>query len=400
MSCELIVLALGCGLALSALSASAAEGNAVPLAPLEKVELPTVYLYDGQAPGAKGDADEDRPRLNIMRADPKGACGTGVIVCPGGGYNVRAMDYEGVQVAQWLNSLGIDAFLLSYRVRNAGYTPDDAFADGTRAVRYVRHHAAEYSVDQKRIGMIGFSAGAHLSLRVATDNDAGNADAADPVERESSRPDFVLLIYTPGLGWGRQDATTPAAPAAGLPPAFIFHTANDQLVPVDNALETFRHWKASGAEAELHVFGGYGPHGVGMASGLPGAQQWPELAGVWMRRNALLTGKERVSVEGQVTIDGTSSGSAWVTFIPVDSDHDPIAAVGANLKDGTFHLDAKYGPVVGRCRVEVRQYCRQFLTVPSQTELHTYTSASPAGGPILVDLHPGSNKVEIAITTK
>ncbi len=196
------------------------KGPAVPLAPVEKVDLSPVYLWDGAAPGAKGSADEDRPRINVLRADPKDACGTGVIVCPGGGYSVRAMDYEGLQVAQWLNSLGIDAFLLSYRVGNAGYARDDAFADGTRAVRYVRHHAADYGVDPNRIGMIGFSAGAHLSLRAATDNDAGDADAADPVERESSRPDFVLLIYTPGLDVGSQgcdDARRPRRrPAAGL----------------------------------------------------------------------------------------------------------------------------------------------------------------------------------------
>ncbi len=172
-------------------------------------------------------------------------------------------------------------------------------------------------------------------------------------------------------------------------------------MPVDNALETFRFWKASGAEAELHVFGGYGPHGVGMASGLPGAQDWPELAASWMRRSALLTGKERVSVEGQVTIDGASSGSAWVTFIPVDSDHDPVAAVGTNLKDGTFHLDAKYGPVTGRCRVEVRQVLPPVPGRPlADGAAHLHQRSARAATPILVDLHPGRNKVDIAITTK
>jgi acetyl esterase/lipase len=363
----------------------------------EEVRLTAVYLWDGPAPGARGDAEEDRPRINVLLADPKMACGTGVIVCPGGGYNVRAMDYEGLQVAQWLNSLGNSAFLLPYRIRNAGYTPEDAFADGVRAVRFVRHHAAEYGVDPRRIGMIGFSAGGHLIARVAVEHDAGDPQAADPVERAPSRPDFVLLIYTPSRGWLQTLQERPSA--ADLPPAFIFHTTNDQLVPVESALEILRGWKASGAEAELHVFGGYGPHGVGLASGLPGAQDWPSLAAVWMRRSGLLTGKERVAVEGRVTVDGAPSGSAWVTFVPLDSDHDPIAAVTAGLEDGAFSLDAAHGPVTGRHRIEVRVYCKQFLTVPSQADLRTYTSASPGGEPLQADLRPGRNRVDIAIAS-
>jgi len=397
MACELLILTLSCGVALHAFSA-VAEGTAIPLATPEDVPLPSVYLYDGPAPGAKGDADEDRPHLNILRADPQNACGAAVIVCPGGGYNVRAMDYEGLQVARWLNTLGVDAFLLSYRVKKFGYTAEDAFVDGRRAIRWVRHNAERYGVDPRRIGMIGFSAGGHLAARVAAEHDAGDAEAADPVERQSSRPDFALLIYTPVRG---RLVEGEAPPAADLPPTFLCHTSGDTLVSPYSALDYYRRLRDAGAEVELHVFGGYGPHGTGMATGLPGTQRWPELAGIWMRRNALLTGKERVSVEGRVTVDGASSGSAWVTFIPVDSDHDPIAAARTNLKDGTFSLDATHGPVPGRHRVEVRQYCKQFLTVPSMAGERTYTSARPdSDEPILVDLKPGRNEVNIAIVTK
>jgi len=403
MTGGLIAVALGCGVVLSALMMDATRaGKEVPPATPEEVSLPTHDIWDGPAPGAKGQADEDRPCISVLRADPARACGTAVIVCPGGGYNVRAMDYEGLQVAQWLNGIGVDAFLLSYRVKKFGYTPDDALADGQRAVRWVRHHAAEFGIDPRRIGMVGFSAGGHLIARVAEEPGEGVPDAADPVERESSRPDFLMLIYAPLGGHRPIPAIVKTSPAqTAPPPAFIFHTSGDTLIPAEGALNYYRELRAAGAEAELHIFGGYGPHGIGLASGLPGAQEWPRLAASWMRRNAFLTGKERVSVRGRVTVDDESVGTAWVTFYPIDSESEPIAAARTNLADGTFSLDAADGPVTGRHRVEVRQVCRQFLTVPSQAEEHVYTELSPdAQGPIVVLLEPGENTVNIAIRTR
>ena len=400
MSTELVFLACVTAILAPALVAGAEQPAAKPelLEPLQ-VNLPTVRLWDGDAPGAKGTADEDRPRLSIVAPDAAHACGTAVIVCPGGGYNVRAMDWEGLQVAHWLNAHGVSAFILSYRVRKYGYDAPDAFVDGQRAVRWLRHNAATYGVDPHRIGMIGFSAGAHLTYRVSVGYDAGTPDAADPVERESSRPDFAFLIYCPDPAtWGKKEGERRVVDAT-TPPTFIFHTAEDNLLSPNGVMAYFQALRAAGVEAELHVFGGYGPHGVGLGAGLPGPQQWPDLAANWMRRNAFLTGKERVAVKGRVTIDGKVASTARVTFVPADSDYEPIAGVGAD--QGAFALDAKDGPVVGRYHVEVRVLCRQFLAVPSEEDAVLYTKASPdAAGPLTVDLKPGSNAVELDIKTK
>ncbi len=401
MSGELLAVAFGCGL-LALTFAASGEGaeSQRELATPEEVELTTVQLWGGPAPGARRDTDEDRPRLDVLQADPESACGTAVIVCPGGGYNVRAMDYEGLQVARWLNGLGVHAFVLSYRVRRFGYDRDDAFADGRRAVRWVRHNAETYGVDPRRIGMIGFSAGGNLISRVALGNDPGDPDAADPVERQSCRPDFVMLIYTPMRRPGGDEEAPPAGADPG-PPAFICHTAGDHVVSPGGVLEYLGALREAGVEVEIHVFGGYGPHGVGLASGLPGARAWPDLAASWMRNSGFMTAKERVSVEGEVVVDGASSGLARVTFIPVESDHDPIAGVLADLKTGAFKLDAKYGPVPGLHRVEVRQVCKQFLTVPTMNGEILHTRAAPGDKePLTVNLTPGHNVVSIAISTK
>jgi acetyl esterase/lipase len=401
MSGELLLVVCLLGVLLPTLAAGAEETELERLEP-ETVELPTVYLWEGDAPGAEGEDEEDRPRLNVVAPSPERACGTAVIVCPGGGYNVRAMDWEGLQVARWLGELGVHAFILSYRVRNHGYGPAEAFVDGRRAVRRVRRHADEYGIDPGRIGAVGFSAGAHLVSRLTLEHDPGDADAGDPVERESSRPDFAMLIYCPNPGTRRgEEEEGPSPVNAATPPTFIMHTARDELLSPDPMLEHVRALREAGVETELHVFGGYGPHGIGMATGLPGAEEWPALAALWMRRSAFLTGKERVAVEGRITIDGKAPEMARITFIPVESDHDPIAAVRTGKPLGTFQLQAEHGPVTGRHRVEVRLVCRRFLTVPSQQDIVLYTKASPdAEGPLTLDLHPGTNAVNLDITTR
>jgi len=399
---ELLLVICLLGLLLPTLAADAAEEAEPELLEPDTVEVPTAYLWEGAAPGAKGQDEEDRPRLNIIAPPPDRACGTAVIVCPGGGYNVRAMDWEGLQVARWLNTLGVHAFILSYRVRKYGYEAQDAFVDGRRAVRWVRHHATEYGIDPGHIGAVGFSAGAHLVSRLTLDHDSGNPDADDPIETESSRPDFAMLVYCPppGTRWGEEDAGQAAVNEA-TPPTFIVHTAGDELLAPDPMLEHFRSLRDAGVETELHVFGGYGPHGIGLATGLPGAQKWPGLAALWMRRNAFLTGKERVAIEGRVTIDGKAPTMARVTFIPLGSGHDPVAAVRTEMRNGKFQLPAQHGPVTGRHRVEVRLVCRQFLTVPSQQDIVLYTKASPdAEEPLTVDLKPGRNTVNLDILTR
>lgn len=255
MSGELLLIVCLLGLLLPTLAAGAEETELERLEP-ETVELPTVYLWEGDVPGAKGKAEEDRPRLNVVTPSPERACGTAVIVCPGGGYNVRAMDWEGLQVARWLNGVGIHAFILSYRVRTHGYGPAEAFVDGRRAARWVRHHADDYGIDPNRIGAVGFSAGAHLVSRLTLDHGPGDSDAEDPVERESSRPDFAMLIYCPNPGTRRGEEEGPSPVSAATPPTFIMHTARDELLSPDPMLEHCRALREAGVETELHVFGG------------------------------------------------------------------------------------------------------------------------------------------------
>jgi len=155
-----------------------------------KVEL----LWPNGAPGAAGSEDADRPTLSIHLPAPEMAVGAGVVVCPGGGYRALAMDHEGQQIAQWLNSLGVAAFVLKYRL-GPRYRHPAPLQDAQRAIRTVRLRAREFGLAPDRIGIWGFSAGGHLASTAATHFDAGNPAAAEPLERLSSRPDFAILAY-------------------------------------------------------------------------------------------------------------------------------------------------------------------------------------------------------------
>jgi acetyl esterase/lipase len=350
--------------------------------------------------GAKGEKAEDRPRLYVFAPEAGKANGTAVIVCPGGGYGGRAMEHEGVQVARWLNSLGVTAFLLAYRVGGAGYTPDDAFTDAQRAVRLLRRRATEFGVDPRRIGMIGFSAGGHLISRLGLYHDAGAAQASDPIERESSRPDFLLLCYTPtATGPWPEDSTLPPAKVnATTPPTFIFHTTEDIVEP-DGVIEWYRALRAAGVETELHMFGGYGPHGSGLSTGDPATGRWPELAAAWMRRNGFLTGKARASVEGMITIGGKPMYIGYVTLVPVDSANDPVACgmVSGWVEMGKYQVPAKHGPASGKYRVEVRHTALAPSTEPVLMEEVRYTKLTPNGEAMAVEIKPGGNVIDLDI---
>ena len=157
-----------------------------------------ILLWEQGAPGAVGTTLEDKPRLEYFGASPeaklKDGLRTAVIVCPGGGYRTLSYDKEGTRIAEWLNVQGVSAFVLTYRLAPRYHYPA-AIDDGQRAVRWVRAHAAEYGVSPNRIGVWGFSAGGHLVGILGTEFDAGKADAADPVERVSDRPDFAISSY-------------------------------------------------------------------------------------------------------------------------------------------------------------------------------------------------------------
>ena len=224
---------------------------------------------------------------------PRGA----IIVCPGGGYRWLA-PHEGEPVARWLNGLGIAAFVLEYRV--APHRHPVPLGDGQRAVQLVRHRAAEWGLDPAQIGMLGFSAGGHLTASVGTFPDAADPASADPVAHQSSRPNFLIPCYAV-ISFGDQrhlgstdnllgpDATAEQRAAISLelrvdattPPTFLWHTADDQSVPVEHSLLFASALARHGVPFALHIYP-HGRHGLGLAEDDPIVGTWRTLCAAWL----------------------------------------------------------------------------------------------------------------------
>ena len=261
----------------------------------------TIPLWPNGAPGALGTDDSDNPTLTIFLPTEKPVGVTGVIVCPGGGYQNLANNHEGRQVANWLNSLGIAAFVLKYRLGPRYHHPIE-LGDAQRAIRMVRSDAAKYGVARDRIGILGFSAGGHLASTAGTHFDAGKSSDPDPIERVSSRPDFLVLGYpvisftTPYTHQGSRKNLLGDNPDPKLvenlsnelqvtprtPPTFLFHTNEDKGVPAENSVLFYLALRKAGVPAELHIFE-KGPHGVGLALADPALSMWPPLLANWFR---------------------------------------------------------------------------------------------------------------------
>ena len=322
-----------------------------------------IPLWENGAPGALGEADIDRPQITVHLPRNETATGAGIIVNPGGGYRILASDHEGLQVARWLNRRGITAFVLRYRIGER-YHSSVSLKDGLRAVRVVRQRAADLGIAKDRLGMLGFSAGGHLTVAVGTQWDMGDADAADPVERESSRPDFLVPVYavTNGILRGRKaDEYTPADVnvTAETPPTFLVHTHEDAIVPALQSTLFYDALQRAGVQAELHIYG-YGEHGVGLAPGDTDVREWPALLVNWLRRSGFLTGQRRQAVAGRLTLDGAPMGMAWVTLDPLDR-HAPAARTRTSKgEDGRFSIPASHGVVPGPHRVTVHHVSEQY----------------------------------------
>jgi len=276
------------------------------VAALLAAEPQTIVLWPGGAPGAVGDEEADRPTLTVYLPPAERAVPTGVVVCPGGGYAKLAMDHEGRQVAEWLNSLGVAAFVLKYRL-GPRYRHPAPLEDAKRALRLVRARAGEFRIAPDRIGVWGFSAGGHLASTLATHFDAGNPAAADPVERVSCRPDFAILAY-PVISFATEyahkgsrrnllgDNPDPALVenlsnekqvTAQTPPTFLFHTNEDQGVPAENSVLFYLALRRAGVPAELHIYE-RGRHGVGLAPNDSVLSSWPQRLADWLRVRGLL----------------------------------------------------------------------------------------------------------------
>jgi acetyl esterase/lipase len=289
--------------------AAAARGGA------NSTDPRTFPLWDNGAPGALGAEAADVPTLTYYPANGRGA-GTAVVVAPGGGYTGLALNHEGRQVANWLNSLGVSALVLKYRLGPRYHHPIE-LGDAQRAIRLVRTRAAEFGTTSDRIGLMGFSAGGHLAATAATHFDPGSPDAADPVDRASSRPDFLVLAYpvilsrAPYAHQGSFNALLGANPDPALlddlsldqrvtkdtPPTFLFHTNADTGVPAENSVQFYLALRRAGVPAEIHIFQP-GAHGVGLALGDAVLEAWPQLLSAWFRNRGLLTNPAPVPARG------------------------------------------------------------------------------------------------------
>ncbi|MDF2938511.1 MAG: esterase/lipase-like protein [Paenibacillaceae bacterium] len=262
-----------------------------------------IELWPEGAPYSKGNEVEDRPAITPYLLEQAGPNVPAVVVLPGGGYGMRAY-HEGEPIAQWLNSLGLHAFVLSYRV--APYKHPAPLTDAQQALRYVRSRSEEWGIDANRVGILGFSAGGHLASTAGTHYDRGDEAAQDPVGRFSCRPDFMVLCYPViSMGEFRHDGsrTNLLGPeptdsdirlfsnelqvTADTPPTFLWHTSDDPSVPVENALMFATALSRCKVPFELHSFQ-TGSHGLGLAEDHPEAKAWPELCARWFKRLELI----------------------------------------------------------------------------------------------------------------
>ena len=269
-----------------------------------KVEL----LWPNGAPGALGDEAKDKPTVTIYLPDTDKANGAAVVIFPGGGYGGVAIDHEGHAIAQWLNGFGVAGFIVDYRHRRKGYGHPAPLDDAQRAIRTVRARAAEFKIDPQRIGILGFSAGGHLTSTAGTHFDAGKPDASDPIDRASCRPDFMVLCYAviafdePYTHRGSQanllgkDAppelvrqfSNEKQVTPQTPPTFLWHTDEDKGVPSENSVMFYLALRKAGVPAEMHIYQN-GRHGLGLAAATPGAADWPKACQQWMQNRGLLT---------------------------------------------------------------------------------------------------------------
>lgn len=300
---------------LAGMASGTARGQAAATPP----EPPDVRkLWPNGTPGAVGnDPDKDVPTLTMWKARPEIATGSAVVICPGGGYGGLAMDHEGKQVAEWLNTLGITAFVLKYRLGPRYHHPA-MLNDVGRAIRTVRANAEKWQLDPHRIAVLGFSAGGHLASTAGTHFDAGKPDSDDPIERVSSRPDRMILVYpvialaTPYGHKGSLRNLLGDHPSQELveslsnerqvtkdtPPTFLAHTNADTGVPAENALLFTLALRKAGVPVELHLFE-RGPHGLGLGGGVaayrvpaePSFRAWPKLCETWLRNQGFLDRK-------------------------------------------------------------------------------------------------------------
>jgi len=269
-----------------------------------------VPLWPAGAPGALGTNDWDIPTLTAYLPEGTNASGAAIVICPGGAYTHLSVP-EGRDYALWLNQHGVTCFVLKYRLGTNGYGPQAVLADGSRAVRWVRAHADEFKIDPHRVGLMGSSAGGHVTATVMTHFDFGDPRAADPVDRESSRPDIAILCY-PVITMTTEFAhptsrryllgTNPSPDLVkefspeqqvrtNCPPCFLWQTFEDRTVSVENSLMFAEALRKAGVPFDLHVYE-KGKHGQGLGDKPPFGHPlpWAPECLRWLQAHGFING--------------------------------------------------------------------------------------------------------------
>lgn len=245
------------------------------------------------------------PEIAVYLPAKKQATGQAVVICPGGGYWALAYDWEGIDVAKWLNSKGIAGIVLKYRLPTSSgqVVPHESpLMDAKQAMRLVRYHASEWNINPEKIGIMGFSAGGHLASTLGTHFDYGDQYAVDLVERISCRPDFMILVYPvitmtqPFMHKGSRNALIGENPETALaedysnelqvtddtPPTFLIHASDDKGVPVDNSLVFYQALVENNVPAEMHIYPA-GGHGFSLAINKGHLANWTDACIEWIK---------------------------------------------------------------------------------------------------------------------
>ncbi len=278
----------------------------------------TMKLWPDEIPFSNGTIGEEEitdrghirnvqdPTITVYLPEQEKATGAAVVICPGGGYGILAIQHEGHDVAKWLNGIGVAGIVLKYRLPtsdNITDTSEVAMTDAQRAIRMVRYNSAEWGIMPDKIGIMGFSAGGHLASTVGTHFDEGITESKDSIQQISCRPDFMILMYpvismSEGfmhsgsmrnllgknptkeqmLRFSNEKQVTDETP-----PTFLAHSSDDTGVPVENSIRFYEALHAKGISAELHIFNS-GRHGYGLGRKDGTSHNlWPELCAAWLK---------------------------------------------------------------------------------------------------------------------
>lgn len=277
-------------------------------APIWAAEPLTLNVWPGEVPGEKGDIGEEKvlpprdgerpvirltnvtkPTIAVYRPPKEKNTGAAMVICPGGGFYILAMDKEGTEVAEWLNSIGVAGIVLKYRVPRRKDRPkrQAPLQDAQRAMSLVRSHAKEWDIDPERIGILGFSAGGELSAVTATHYGERAYEPIDETDKQSCRPDFAVLIYPGGLLNETKDGLDPTIVVnKETPPMFFAHAFDDRVSPL-GSLYLMEALKRAEVPSELHIYAS-GGHGFGLRPEKTPCSTWPARCEAWMRDSGIL----------------------------------------------------------------------------------------------------------------